>query len=211
MTHRKPGSWIVRMVGLWLATLLWSGVAGAQQPVEGAALAGPVRVKFTTTMGVFTLELAASRAPRSVANFTQYVRDGHYTGTIFHRIVGNFVVQAGGYTADGAEKPTREAVVNESGNGLSNRRGTVAMARTDDPHSATSQFYVNLVDNLALDPGPTRWGYAVFGRVIEGMDVIDRIASVATGSKGPFTEDTPLQPIVIESAEILGAPAVAAK
>ncbi len=189
---------------LAVLALLVAGIGPATAQVPAAA-AGPVRVKFTTTLGAFTVELDSTRAPLSVANFVQYVRDHHYDGTIFHRVIGNFVVQAGGYTADGMEKPTRPPVANESGNGLSNRRGTVAMARTDDPHGATAQFYVNLVDNLALDPGPTRWGYAVIGRVVEGMDVIDRVASVATGSRGPFPDDTPLQPIVIQSAEVVAA------
>jgi cyclophilin family peptidyl-prolyl cis-trans isomerase len=204
-----PESWIARTLGLGLVTLLFlcAGAASAQDTTTTPAApptTGPVRVKFTTTMGAFTVELDGARAPLTVTNFLQYVRDGHYAGTIFHRVVSNFVAQAGGHTADGAEKPTRPAVFNESGNGLSNRRGTVAMARTDDAHSATSQFYVNLVDNLALDPGPSRWGYAVFGRVTEGMDVIARIASVPTGARGPFEEDTPLNPIVIEAAEIVG-------
>jgi cyclophilin family peptidyl-prolyl cis-trans isomerase len=196
-------SWIAgsRRMALGALLLLGAGLATAQ----GTAPAGPVQVRFTTTLGAFTVELDAARAPLTVANFTQYVRDGHYTGTIFHRVIGNFIVQGGGYTVDGTEKPTRPAVVNESGNGLSNRRGTIAMARTEDPHSATSQFYVNLVDNLMLDPGPPRWGYAVFGRVVEGMDVIERIAGVPTGPKGPFADDAPLTPIVIESAELVGA------
>jgi cyclophilin family peptidyl-prolyl cis-trans isomerase len=119
-------------------------------------------------------------------------------------VIGNFVVQGGGYTLDGAEKPTRPAIPNESGNGLSNRRGTVAMARQDDPHSAGSQFFVNMVDNLSLDPAPTRWGYAVFGRVVEGMDVIDKIANVATGSKAPFGDDVPVDPIVVTKASLVG-------
>ena len=119
------------------------------------------------------------------ASFLQYVRDGHYDGTIFHRVIGNFVVQGGGYLPDGTEKPVRAGVPNESGNGLSNRRGTVAVARTENPHSGTSQFYLNVANNIALDPSPSRWGYAVFGRVVEGMDVVDRIASVATGSRRP--------------------------
>jgi cyclophilin family peptidyl-prolyl cis-trans isomerase len=200
---RTPESWIARTLGL-VTLLCLAGAASAQGTTTTAPATGPVRVKFTTTMGAFTVELDDARAPLTVANFLQYVRDGHYAGTTFHRVVGNFVVQAGGYTVEGIEKPTRPAVFNESGNGLSNRRGTVAMARTGDPHSATSQFYVNLIDNLALDPGPSRWGYAVFGRVTEGMEVIARIASVATGAKRPFEEDTPLEPIVIEAAEILG-------
>ncbi|HWJ04527.1 MAG TPA: peptidylprolyl isomerase [Steroidobacteraceae bacterium] len=203
MKH-TPESWMARRLGIGLVTLLHCAGAAWAQGTPASTTAGPVQVRFTTTLGAFTLELDGARAPLTVANFTQYVRDGHYAGTIFHRVIGNFVAQAGGYTADGTEKPTRPAVFNESGNGLSNRRGTVAMARTDDPHSATSQFYVNLVDNLSLDPGPSRWGYAVFGRVTEGMDVIQRIASVPTGAKGPFEDDAPLEPIVIESAEIVG-------
>jgi cyclophilin family peptidyl-prolyl cis-trans isomerase len=162
------------------------------------------RVRFETTLGAFTVEVDPVRAPLTAASFLQYVRDLHYDGTIFHRVIGNFVIQGGGYLPDGAEKPVRGGVPNESGNGLSNRRGTVALARTGDPHSGTSQFYVNVADNIALDPSPARWGYAVFGRVVEGMDVIDRIASVATGSSGPFQEDAPLQPIVISTARIVG-------
>lgn len=207
MKH-TPESWIARSRGVALAMLLLVGAGPAwTQGTSPTAPTGPVQVRFTTTLGAFTIELDAARAPLTVASFTQYVRDGHYAGTIFHRVIGNFVAQAGGYTADGTEKPTRPAVFNESGNGLSNRRGTVAMARTDDPHSATSQFYVNLVDNLSLDPGPARWGYAVFGRVIDGMDVIQRIASVPTGAKAQFEDDAPLTPIVIESAEIVASAA----
>lgn len=164
----------------------------------------PVRVRIETTAGAFVIELNAARAPLSTANFLQYVRDGHYDGTIFHRVVSNFVIQGGGYTPDGTEKPTRPPIPNESGNGLSNRRGTVAMARVGDPHSATAQFYVNILDNLSLDPGPSRWGYAVMGRVVEGMDVVDRIANVATGSRGPFTEDSPLEPTLITKAQVAG-------
>jgi cyclophilin family peptidyl-prolyl cis-trans isomerase len=171
-----------------------------------AAPATPARVKFETTAGAFVVELNPVRAPLSSANFLQYVRDGHYDGTIFHRVVGNFVVQGGGYTADGTEKPTRPTIPNESGNGLSNRRGTVALARHDDPHSAAAQFYVNIIDNLSLDPGPNRWGYAVTGRVVEGMDVLDKIASVATGSRAPFGDDVPMDPVVITKATVVPAP-----
>jgi cyclophilin family peptidyl-prolyl cis-trans isomerase len=191
-----------------VAATLFADPGLAQAP--SAAASGPARVRFETSMGAFTVELDGGRAPLSVANFLQYVGDGHYDGTVFHRVIGNFVVQGGGFLPDGTEKPTRPPVPNESGNGLSNRRGTVAMARTDDPHSATSQFYVNLTDNLALDPGPSRWGYAVIGRVVEGMEVIDRISGVATGAKGPFPEDAPLEPVVIQAARVVepaaGAP-----
>ena len=171
---------------------------------QDAAPAGPQQVRFETTLGAFTVEVDTVRAPLTAASFLQYARDQHYDGTIFHRVVGNFVIQGGGYLPDGAEKPVRGGVPNESGNGLSNRRGTVAVARTGDPHSGTSQFYVNVADNIALDPSPARWGYAVFGRVVDGMDVVDRIASVATGSSGPFQEDAPLQPVVISTARIVG-------
>lgn len=193
-----------------VASLALALPAAAEDVVAPAAT--PALVRFVTTAGAFTVQLDPVRAPLSVENVMQYVRDGHYDGTVFHRVVGNFVVQGGGFLPDGTEKPVRSAVPNESGNGLSNRRGTVAMARTEAAHSATSQFFVNLTDNLALDPGPTRWGYAVFGRVIEGMEVIDRIASVPTGARGSFPEDTPLEPIVIESATLQGvsmAPAAA--
>ena len=183
------------LVAAGLCAPAWSQVA---------ALAGPQQVRFETTLGAFTVEVDPVRAPLTAASFLQYVRDQHYDGTIFHRVIGNFVVQGGGYLPDGAEKPVRGGVPNESGNGLSNRRGTVALARTGDPHSGTSQFYVNVTDNIALDPSPTRWGYAVFGRVVEGMDVVERIASVATGSSGSFQEDAPLQPVVITTARVIG-------
>jgi len=171
---------------------------------QDAAPAGVQRVRFETTLGAFTVEVDPVRAPLTAASFLQYVRDLHYDGTIFHRVIGNFVIQGGGYLPDGAERAVRGGVPNESGNGLSNRRGTVALARTGDPHSGTSQFYVNVADNIALDPSPSRWGYAVFGRVVEGMDVVDRIASVATGSRATFEDDTPLQPVVITTARIVG-------
>ena len=179
----------------------WSAPAGSQDTVPAG---GASRVRLETTLGAFTIEVDPVRAPLTAASFLQYARDQHYDGTIFHRVIGNFVIQGGGYLPDGTEKPVRGAVPNESGNGLSNRRGTVALARTGDPHSGTSQFFVNLADNIALDPSPTRWGYAVFGRVVEGMEVVDRIASVATEPRAPFGEDTPLQPVVITTARIVG-------
>lgn len=160
-------------------------------------------VRVHTNLGSFVIQLEPQRAPITVANFLEYVRAGHYEGTIFHRVVGNFVVQGGGYDQEFNEKPTRDPVPNESGNGLSNARGTVGLARTGEPHSGNAQFYVNLVDNPALDPQPSRWGYAVFGRVIEGMTVIDQIGAVATGDMGPFEGEVPLKPIVIEKVELL--------
>ncbi len=186
---------ILLLVAAGLCAPAWS---------QDAAPAGLQQVRFETTMGAFTVEVDPARAPLTAESFLQYVRDQHYDGTVFHRVIGNFVIQGGGYLPDGTEKPVRGGVPNESGNGLSNRRGTVALARTGDPHSGTSQFYVNVTDNIALDPSPTRWGYAVFGRVVEGMDVVERIASVATGSSGSFQEDAPLQPVVITTARVIG-------
>jgi cyclophilin family peptidyl-prolyl cis-trans isomerase len=191
---------------LFVLALFVATTALAQAPAMAPAAA---QVRFVTSLGAFTIELDGVRAPLSTLNFLQYVHEGHYDGTIFHRVIGNFMVQGGGFGVDGKEKPVRSGVPNESGNGLSNRRGTVAMARTDDPHSGNSQFFVNLVDNHALDPSPSRWGYAVFGRVVDGMETIDKIASVATGEFGPFTEDAPLQPVSIESARVVGEPAAA--
>jgi peptidyl-prolyl cis-trans isomerase A (cyclophilin A) len=166
-----------------------------------AATAAP-HVRVTTNMGQFVLELAPERAPLTVANFLRYVREGHYTDTLIHRVVGNFVIQGGGHAASDMQlKPNHEVIVNESGNGLMNKRGTVGLARGDSPHSGNSQFYVNISDNPDLDPVATRWGYAVFGKVIEGMDVVDRIGAVATGSVGPFKSDSPLKPVIIQKIE----------
>jgi cyclophilin family peptidyl-prolyl cis-trans isomerase len=169
---------------------------------QTSAADGP-RVRLQTNKGNIVIELDSQRAPLSVANFLEYVRSGHYQGTIFHRVINNFVAQGGGYDEKQTEKPTRPAVANESGNGLSHRRGTVAMARTGAPHSGTSQFYINLADNVALDPQVSRWGYAVFGRVVEGMEVVDAIASTETGEVGTFKSDAPLKPVVIQKVEEL--------
>jgi cyclophilin family peptidyl-prolyl cis-trans isomerase len=149
------------------------------------------------------LQLDAQRAPVTVRNFLDYVGAGQYDGTIFHRVIDGFVVQGGGYTPDLKEKPTRDPVPNESGNGLSNVRGTIAMARTEDPHSATSQFYINLKDNVKLDPNPERWGYCVFGKVVEGMDVIDAIAKVPTGPRGEMDRDVPKTDVVVQKMELV--------
>lgn len=159
-------------------------------------------IEFQTSHGNFTVELHGRRAPHTVRNFVQYVVDGHYDGTIFHRVIPGFMAQAGGYDADMAEKPLREPVVNESGNGFQNVRGTIAMARTNDPHSATAQFYINLVDNPALDPNPKRWGYTVFGEVTAGIEVLDKIATIPTGAKGEFARDVPVEVVTIKKATI---------
>jgi peptidyl-prolyl cis-trans isomerase A (cyclophilin A)/peptidyl-prolyl cis-trans isomerase B (cyclophilin B) len=160
------------------------------------------RVRVTTSMGDIVIELYPERAPLTVANFLRYVREGHYTNTIFHRVVGNFVIQGGGHAAGDMQlKPTHDPIPNESGNGLQNKRGAVGEARSETPHSGNAQFYIDISDNPDLDPVPARWGYTVFGRVIEGMDVVDRIGAVATGSVGQFKSDAPLKPIVIQKIE----------
>ena len=173
--------------------------------ITAAHGADPTQVKVETSGGDFILQLDADRAPLSVENFLAYVRNGFYDGTIFHRVVNGFVIQGGGYTADMAPKPPRPAIANEAGNGLTNRRGSVAMARTGDPHSADAQFYINLADNLALDPKPTRWGYAVFGEVVEGLDVVDKIGHQVTGSKDGM-QDVPVEAVVIRKVTVLQTP-----
>lgn len=173
-----------------------------------AAAAGP-QVEIRTNMGVIVLELDRDKAPQSVDNFLQYVKDGHYNGTIFHRVIPGFMVQGGGFSPEMREKPTRSSIKNEAGNGLRNTTGTVAMARTPDPHSASSQFFINLSDNAFLDfraPTHEGHGYAVFGKVVKGMDVVGRIAKVATGVKAPHS-DVPLKPIIIERAQIINTAA----
>jgi cyclophilin family peptidyl-prolyl cis-trans isomerase len=174
-------------------------------PAKAAPL-GPVHVQVVTSMGSFTIELLPERAPLTVAQFLKYVDQGFYSGTIFHRVIPNFVVQGGGFDTTYKLKGAPAKVVNESGNGLTNQRGTVGMARPSEPHGGDCQFYVNLFDNAALDPNQTRWGYAVFGKIVQGMDVVDRIGNVATGSRGPFKEDAPLQQVVIERIERVATP-----
>ncbi len=162
-------------------------------------------VKFTTSMGSFTLQLDAAKAPKTVENFLQYVRDGHYTGTVFHRVIGNFMIQGGGFEKGMKQKPTRAPVENEANNGLKNEEYTVAMARTSDPHSASAQFFINVKNNSFLNfssPTSQGWGYAVFGKVTEGTDVVDAIKKVPTGNKGGHG-DVPTTDVVIEKAEIL--------
>ena len=168
--------------------------------------ADPVLVQFETSAGAFIVQLDPERAPLTVDNFLKYVNEGFYGGTIFHRVVNGFVIQGGGFTGDLKLKQPHPGVPNESGNGLSNRRGTIAMARTGEPHSGDSQFYINLADNFPLDPKPTRWGYAVFGEVIQGMDVIDDIGHRLTGTKDGMS-DVPVEPVIIQKASLLKPPA----
>lgn len=158
-------------------------------------------VKMSTSLGTLVIELYPEKAPETVDNFLRYVDDGFYDGTIFHRVIPGFVLQGGGFTPEMARKPTREPVTNESDNGLQNLRGTLSMARLPDPHSATSQFFVNLVDNPHLDhQGGGQWGYAVFGKVVEGMPVVDEIAGVETTTRQGY-RDVPAEPVVIEEAQ----------
>lgn len=154
-------------------------------------------IQIQTTEGNILLELDGRRAPITVAHILKLVDSGFYDGTIFHRVISGFMVQGGGFTPDLKLKETDEAIVNESGNGMENVSGTIAMARTGDPHTANSQFFINVSDNTALDPRPDRWGFTVFGYVIEGMDVVERIVEVKTGPSGRFSSDVPVVPIVI--------------
>jgi len=186
----------------WLALALPLGVA-AQAKADAAA----TRVTLVTSEGDITLELDAARAPKSVANFLAYARAGHYDGTVFHRVIDGFMIQGGGFTPEMKQKPTRAPIALESQNGLKNERGTIAMARTSDPNSATSQFFINLVDNPRLDfPSFDGHGYAVFGKVVAGMDVVDKIRKVTTTSSGPH-QNVPAQPVVIRSLRFAAAPA----
>ena len=165
------------------------------------------RVEFTTTEGAFVLELDRSSAPETVENFLGYVRNGFYQGTIFHRVIAGFMIQGGGLTARFERPRTRPPIRNEADSGGRNDRGTIAMARTSDPHSATAQFFINVADNDFLNHRgrtPQDWGYAVFGRVVEGMDTVDRIAALPTGPRGPFQRDAPLEAVVIHETRLHG-------
>ena len=172
-----------------------------------SALAQPPaapKVSFQTSLGNFTLELYPDKAPKTVENFLQYVKDKHYNGTIFHRVIPNFMIQGGGFDASMKEKSYRAPVPNEANNGLKNDRGTIAMARTSNPDSATAQFFINTVDNAFLNhtaPTPQGWGYAVFGKVISGMDTVDKIRAVATANAGMF-QNVPVTPVIINSATL---------
>ncbi len=194
---------------LWIKSLgLVAGLcAGAA--LSGSALAADAimpQVSLKTTEGEIVLELNQEKAPKSVANFLQYVKSGHYNGTIFHRVIDGFMIQAGGYTADLKGKPTRPPVPIESKNGLKNETYSVAMARMGDPNSATAQFFINVVDNVGLDyPGQDGWGYAVFGKVIKGYEVVNKIKGVMVDDKGIF-QNIPVKPITITKATILKKP-----
>ncbi|HVB49562.1 MAG TPA: peptidylprolyl isomerase [Burkholderiales bacterium] len=179
--------------------------------IASTALAADPQVDVQTNLGLIRLELYPAAAPKTVANFLQYVRDGHYNGTIFHRVINGFMIQGGGYDQAFHQKPTRAPIPNEAElgvkAGLKNVSGSIAMARTADPDSATAQFFINLNDNSFLDWGDARGdghGYAVFGKVVSGMDVVSKIAHVPTGPGGPFGRDVPREPVVIESMTVVG-------
>jgi peptidyl-prolyl cis-trans isomerase A (cyclophilin A)/peptidyl-prolyl cis-trans isomerase B (cyclophilin B) len=194
MTHRLPAL-----------------AAAAALALTLAAPAAAQRVEFDTTAGKIVLELDAKAAPKTVENFLEYVKSGHYVGTQFHRVIDGFMVQGGGFTTDFQQKPTRPPVRNEGESstktGLLNTPGTVAMARTQDPHSASAQFFINVADNKFLnyrEPTTQGYGYTVFGKVVEGMDVVNKIAKAPTGAGGPFPKDVPVERVVVKSAKILG-------
>jgi peptidyl-prolyl cis-trans isomerase A (cyclophilin A) len=194
---------LILCVGFLLIALA-SPSPAAEKPASAdapPAKASAMYVQVATSMGNFTIELNPERAPITFAQFLKYVDQGFYAGTVFHRAIPSFIIQGGGYDPDYKLKGNPSKVVNESGNGLTNVRGTVGLARPPEPHDGDVQFYVNLADNAALDPNQTRWGYAVFGKVVQGMDVIDAISLVPTGAKGPFKENAPLKAVTIQKIE----------
>ncbi|MBF0219275.1 MAG: peptidylprolyl isomerase [Gammaproteobacteria bacterium] len=199
-------------LSLFIATLLLCSSAVTAENSDSAATPPPAaanpQLEISTSEGKITIELFADKAPQSVANFLSYVDEKFYDGTIFHRVIDNFMVQGGGFDSDFQQKPTRAPVANEADNGLKNLTGTLAMARTADPQSATAQFYINVANNNFLDfreKTPRGWGYAVFGTVTSGMDVVAKIKSAKTGAAGPFPSDVPQPVVVIESIRRLNS------
>ncbi len=192
----------MRIITLLVSLLALQGAAFSQDTLTELS-DKPPRVQVVTNKGNFVIELDRNRAPLTVAHFLGNVSSGFYAGTIFHRVVSGFIAQGGGYTTDMQLKPAEGTVFNESGNGLSNLRGTIGYARSNEPHSGTTQFYINLADNLDLNPRPTRWGYAVFGKVVEGMEVVDEIGHVPTAGGGDFDRNVPVDPIIIERMVLL--------
>lgn len=194
------------LLGLMMTALALSNVhAATQSSTQGTTMSTNPQVLLQTNKGDITLELDAEKAPKTVENFLNYVNAGFYDGTIFHRVINNFMVQGGGFEAGMAQKNTNDPIENEANNGLKNDRYTVAMARTNDPHSATAQFFINIADNDFLNhtnPTPNGWGYAVFGKVVEGTDVVDTIKGVKTGNKG-FHQDVPVEDVIIETASVV--------
>jgi len=193
-------------IALLLGPLLGTQQAFAALPVNPGGIPIPAETKVTlhTNLGDIVIKLYSSRAPITVTNFVGYVNSGHYKGTIFHRVIPGFMAQGGGFTSNLMKKPSLAPILNEADNGLQNKRGTVAMARTNDPHSASTQFFINLVNNGMLDHSGKNaqgWGYTVFGKVIKGMDVVDKMARIPTRGRGPFRSDVPTETIEITGAE----------
>jgi cyclophilin family peptidyl-prolyl cis-trans isomerase len=190
----------MKLLQFWKPLIVLSAAAAA----PGAHAADP-QVELRTSLGTIRIELYPAKAPKTVENFLQYVRDGHYNGTIFHRVIPNFMIQGGGFTADMSQKPTRPPIPIESKNGLKNDVGTLAMARTGDPNSATAQFFINVNNNSFLNyPGQDGNGYTVFGKVVDGMDVVNKIVAVPAGNRGGH-QNVPQQPVLIESAKVIDA------
>jgi len=193
--------------GMKAFTSIITGIIIIVFATTGTAAADNPKVIFKTSKGDITVELFPDKAPKTVANFLQYVHDKHYDGTIFHRVIRSFVAQGGGFNKDFQRQPTRAPIPIEADNGLSNERGTMAMARTNDPNSATDQFFFNLKFNGFLNHrSKTRqgWGYAVFGKVIDGMNIVGRIARAPTGAGGPFPQDVPKEPVIIKTVRVVG-------
>lgn len=195
----------MKLTSLWTRLFILSAAASSAASSSSAEAANP-QVDLKTTAGTIRLELDPGKAPKSVENFLQYVRDGHYNGTIFHRVIDNFMIQGGGFDKGMKQKDTRASIQNEAKNGLKNDLGTIAMARTSAPHSASAQFFINLKNNDFLNSAQAQdgWGYAVFGKVVGGMDVVMKVAKVPTGNVGPFG-DVPREAVIIESATVVGA------
>ena len=193
----------VRRLSVFLALAVAAGSMMSDQTETQADEGGSPVVNFETTHGSFAVALEPDAAPKTVENFLAYVRDGHFDGTIFHRVIAGFMIQGGGYTQRYEQLPTRAPIENEAPGAPGNDRGTIAMARTADPHSATAQFFINVVDNDFLNHTAKTargWGYAAFGRVVDGMETVDRIAALRTGPGGPFPSDVPQEAVVIEKA-----------
>ena len=211
MTSFLPAAW--RRIGLACAAGFLLGAVSINASAQATSstssqgkhsMSTSPRVTLQTNFGNILIELDAEKAPKTVENFLSYVNDGFYNGTIFHRVINNFMIQGGGFDADMKQKATKAPIQNEADNGLKNDRYTLAMARTSDPHSATAQFFINVSDNDFLNftsPTPNGWGYAVFGKVVEGTEIVDQIKGVKTGSRG-FHQDVPAEPVIIEKAEI---------
>ena len=197
----------LRRLSVVLALVVAAGTMMSDQTETQADEAASPLVTFETTHGSFAVALEPEAAPETVANFVQYVRDGHFDGTIFHRVIAGFMIQGGGYTERYEQLKTRAPIQNEAPGAPGNDRGTIAMARTADPHSATAQFFINVVDNDFLNHTAKTargWGYAAFGRVVDGMETVDRIAALRTGPGGPFPSDVPQEAVVIEKATVSG-------